>query len=140
MDAVEALCLDILSRHPIAPRNVVAHSDIAPGRKLDPGEMFDWERLAKAGIGHWVAEAPMEPGQFLQLGDEGQPVEALQAMFALYGYGIGCTGIFDQHTRDVVFAFQQHWRQSRCDGVADVSTIKTLRNLIAALPPDDQAS
>lgn len=140
MDAVEALCLDILSRHDIPARNVVAHSDIAPGRKLDPGEMFDWERLAKAGVGHWVDAAPIEAGQFLQLGEKGQSVEALQTMFALYGYGIECNGIYDQGTHDVVFAFQQHWRQERCDGVADVSTVKTLHSLIAALPPDAHVS
>lgn len=140
MDAVEALCLDILSRHDIPARNVVAHSDIAPGRKLDPGEMFDWERLAKAGVGHWVDAAPIEAGQFLQLGEKGQSVEALQTMFALYGYGIECNGVYDQGTHDVVFAFQQHWRQERCDGVADVSTVKTLHSLIAALPPDAHVS
>ena len=54
MRAVEALCLDILSRHPIRPERVLAHSDIAPGRKRDPGEKFDWERLARSGIGLWV--------------------------------------------------------------------------------------
>ena len=72
------------------------------------------------------------------MGDSGEPVEALQAMFALYGYGIEMTGVFDQRTHDVVFAFQQHWRQEKCDGVADVSTIKTLRNLIAAIPEDER--
>ena len=102
--------------------------------------MFDWERLARAGIGHWVEPAPLEPGQFLQLGDQGAPVEALQTMFALYGYGMESSGLYDQQTHDVVFAFQQHWRQARCDGVADVSTIKTLRNLIAALPSASPAS
>ncbi len=138
MDAVETLCLDMLSRHDIPKRNVVGHSDIAPGRKLDPGEFFDWERLAKAGIGLWVAPAPLEPGQYLQQGDKGEPVEALQTMFALYGYGIEPTGAFDQRTHDVVFAFQQHWRQAKCDGVADVSTIKTLRNLIDTIPEKER--
>ncbi len=133
MDAVEALCLDILSRHDIPKRNVVAHSDIAPGRKLDPGELFDWERLGKAGVGLWVEPALIEPGQYLQMGDNGEPVEVLQTMFALYGYGIGITGVFDQRTNDVVFSFQQHWRQEKCDGVADVSTIKTLRKLIESI-------
>ena len=63
LQAVEALCLDILSRHPIRPERVVAHSDIAPGRR-DPGEKFDWARLARAGVGLWVAPAPLgeDPG------------------------------------------------------------------------------
>ena len=58
MQAVEALCLDILSRHAIPPHRVLAHSDVAPGRKRDPGEKFDWQRLARAGIGLWVPPAP----------------------------------------------------------------------------------
>ena len=53
MDAVRALCLEILGRHAIPAHNVVAHSDIAPTRKQDPGELFDWEGLAAAGIGVW---------------------------------------------------------------------------------------
>ncbi len=138
MDVLEALCLEILSRHDIPKRNVVAHSDIAPGRKLDPGELFNWERLGKAGIGLWVEAAPIEPGQCLQMGDNGTPVEALQAMFALYGYEIEISGAYDRQTRDVVFAFQQHWRQERCDGVADISTVKTLRELIASIPANER--
>ena len=66
MRAVEALCLEILARHAIPPERVLAHSDIAPGRKRDPGEKFDWQRLAKAGIGLWVEPAPL--GDDLGLG------------------------------------------------------------------------
>ena len=65
MQALEALCLDICSRHPIPPHRVLAHSDVAPMRKKDPGEKFPWDRLARAGIGHWVepqAVVAAEPG------------------------------------------------------------------------------
>ncbi len=55
-------------------------------------------------------------------------------MFALYGYDLSVTGLFDARTRAVVTAFQRHFRQARVDGVADASTITTLRDLIAALP------
>jgi len=55
-------------------------------------------------------------------------------MFALYGYGIEVTGVFDAKTKDVVTAFQRHWRQSKVDGVADASTIQTLHNLLKSLP------
>ena len=134
MAAVIGLSQDILERHEIPARNVVAHSDIAPGRKQDPGDRFDWALLHENGIGHWVPEAPVTSGQFFQAGDEGAPIEALQTMLSVYGYGLEITGKFDQATNDVVEAFQRHWRQSKVDGVADMSTIETLKNLIDALP------
>jgi N-acetylmuramoyl-L-alanine amidase len=62
------------------------------------------------------------------------PIEALQAMLVMYGYGLKITGVFDEDTEKVVAAFQRHFRPERVDGVADASTIMTLRNLIAARP------
>jgi N-acetylmuramoyl-L-alanine amidase len=134
VDAVIALARDILGRWPMSPERVLAHSDVAPERKEDPGETFPWDRLAAAGIGHHVPPATLRDGRFFAQGDAGQPVEALQAMFALYGYDLSVTGLFDARTRAVVTAFQRHFRQARVDGVADASTITTLRDLIAALP------
>ena len=134
IEAVIALCRDIVGRHPIPSHRVLAHSDVAPGRKLDPGERFPWARLAAAGIGHWVEPTEIGSGRFLQRGDRGEPVEALQAMLALYGYGIEIDGEFDPRTEAVVAAFQRHFRPARVDGVADRSTIETLRDLLAALP------
>ena len=134
VEAVIALARDILGRWPIPPERVLAHSDIAPERKEDPGETFPWDRLAATGLGHWVPPASVRDGRFFAQGDAGQPVEALQAMFALYGYDLPVSGVFDARTRAVVVAFQRHFRQSRVDGVADASTITTLRDLIAALP------
>ena len=110
---------------------MLAHSDVAPGRKADPGERFPWERLHRAGIGHWTAPAPIRDGRFFGRGDQGMPVEALQAMLAMYGYGVRITGTFDDDLEAVVAAFQRHFRPERIDGVADASTITTLRNLIA---------
>lgn len=134
IEAVIALARDILGRWPIPPERVLAHSDVAPERKEDPGEIFPWDRLAAAGVGHHVPPARLQDGRFLARGDAGQPVEALQAMFALYGYDLPVTGTFDARTRAVVTAFQRHFRPARVDGVADASTITTLRDLIAALP------
>lgn len=134
VEAVIGLARDILARWPIPPERVLAHSDVAPERKEDPGEIFPWDRLAAAGVGHRVPPARLQDGRFFARGDAGQPVEALQAMFALYGYDLPVTGLFDARTQAVVTAFQRHFRPARVDGVADASTITTLRDLIAALP------
>ncbi len=134
VDAVIALCRDIGERHGVAPERVLAHSDVSPGRKVDPGEKFPWSVLHAAGVGHFVEPAPIGGGRFLALGDCGEPVEALQSMLALYGYGIEITGAFDQLTATVVEAFQRHFRPARVDGVADRSTIETLHKLLLALP------
>ena len=134
IQAVIRLCADICHRREIPPQRVLAHSDIAPGRKVDPGEIFPWDCLNREGVGHWVAPEPISGGRFFARGDEGQPVQALQAMLGLYGYGLQITGVYDQATENVVAAFQRHFRPAKVDGVSDASTITTLRNLIAALP------
>lgn len=133
MDAVARLCADICERWNIRPERVLAHSDVAPGRKTDPGERFPWAWLAEQGIGHLVAPAPVRGGRFLAMGESGQPVEALQSMLSIYGYGLEISGMFDQQTRDVVEAFQRHFRPARVDGVADQSTIETLHRLLTTL-------
>ena len=134
IEAVIALCRDILTRHDIPPQRVLAHSDVAPARKEDPGEAFPWARLAEAGIGHWVEPEPVRGGRFLSIGDRGEPVEALQSMLGLYGYEIQVSGCFDEATKQVVTAFQRHFRPERTDGIADASSIQTLHNLMSCLP------
>ncbi|RDL50949.1 N-acetylmuramoyl-L-alanine amidase AmiD [Ensifer sp. M14] len=132
--AVVELCRDCGERWSIAPERVLAHSDIAPIRKVDPGEKFPWHRLHREGVGHWVEPAPIGGGRFFQRGDRGQPVEAIQSMLSLYGYGIEVTGDFCEKTEGTVAAFQRHFRQQRVDGIADISTLDTLHRLLAALP------
>jgi N-acetylmuramoyl-L-alanine amidase len=136
IDMVALLCRDICARHGIPPHRVLAHSDIAPGRKSDPGERFPWAMLATQGVGHFVEPAPIQGGRFLAPGETGQPVEALQSMLSLYGYGLEINGLFDEETRISVEAFQRHFRPARVDGIADRSTIETLHRLLSALPPD----
>ena len=130
--AVTALCRDILARHAIPARRVLAHSDVAPARKQDPGEKFPWGRLAAAGVGHWVVPEPIGPGKALALGDAGPDVRELQSGLSRYGYGLDVSGTYDDATKDVVTAFQRHFRPAQVDGVADESTMKTLQRLLAA--------
>jgi len=132
--SVIALCRDIIDRNAIPAERVLAHSDIAPLRKRDPGEIFPWARLHAEGIGHWVEPVPVGGGRFFQEGDAGQPVEALQTMLALYGYGVPVDGAYDAETAAAIRAFQRHFRPERVDGIADASTIGTLHKLLMALP------
>lgn len=134
MEAVARLSKDIIERHSIKAHLVLGHSDIAPGRKIDPGENFDWEWLAERGVGQWIKPAKIRSGRYFQVGDEGEPIEALQSMLALYGYGIEISGIFCDRTKVVVEAFQRHFRQEKVDGVADVSTVETLHGLLLGMP------
>jgi N-acetylmuramoyl-L-alanine amidase len=129
--AVIALAHDIVARCAIARCRVLAHSDVAPARKRDPGERFPWPRLAVAGVGLWVPPAPICSGATVEPGDRGAEVADLQRALADYGYGVAPTGHYDAATQEVVAAFQRHFRPARVDGIADVSTVATLRKLLA---------
>ena len=133
MQAVVDLSKDVVSRNKIEPRNVLAHSDVAPGRKVDPGEKFNWQHLNEHGIGHWVPPEEISGGSFLQEGDVGDPVLALQTLLKFYGYGLEASGTFDKLTGTVIKAFQRHFRQTRVDGIADASTVATLHHLLRSL-------
>ena len=132
MMAVVALCREVVARHDIQGSRVLAHSDVAPLRKIDPGEKFDWALLHAQGIGHWVQPEPVAGGPFLQLGDTGKSVEALQVLFKKYGYSIEINGTYDALMQAVVRAFQRHFRPALVDGVADTSTVATLHRLLTA--------
>ncbi len=139
IEATIALARDICRRWAIAPERVLAHSDIAPARKRDPGEAFPWATLWRNGVGHWTEPAPLAGPPLFGAEEEGPPVRALQAMLALYGYGVELTGVYDRQTRQVVTAFQRHFRPELVDGEADASTFATLKALIdrlaVGLPP-----
>ena len=122
IDAVIALCASVLARHPVAPARVLAHSDVAPGRKADPGEKFPWLRLAGAGIGLWAAPDGPDEEEVLEPGMGGAVVRELQGALSRFGYGLDVTGTYDERTRAAVAAFQRHWRPARVDGRADGST------------------
>lgn len=130
MAALVPLCRGILARHAIPPRNVVGHADVAPLRKQDPGELFDWPRLAAAGIGVWPR--PVEGrGRDLGPGDTGEDVERFQAALATWGYGQVADGRFGDETQAVMTAFQRHFRPARIDGRADAESRALLTGLLA---------
>ncbi len=114
MAAVAALCRSVMGRHGIAPADVVGHSDIAPARKEDPGELFDWPWLAARGVGLWPV-----PGA----ADEGPATPAeVAALLERYGYDSAAPG--------ALLAFQRHFRPDGMTGVADSQTLRRLRALV----------
>lgn len=133
VEAVIALTADIRSRWSITDARIIAHSDLAPERKEDPGELFPWKRLAQAGHGLWfepAAERIAALGGFLQVGDEGIGVVVLRAGLHRLGYGLQPGSTYDEETAVTVKAFQRHWRQGRVDGVADGETRATLMGVL----------
>ncbi|MBB3999343.1 peptidoglycan recognition protein family protein [Aureimonas pseudogalii] len=128
--SVVRLCRDCVDRWQIPAANIVAHSDIAPARKEDPGELFPWDQLFRAGVGRWVPPSNLRSGRFLSQGDRGEPVAAYQSMLGMVGYTIDVDGLFTAHTRLATIAFQRRFRPSRIDGVADAATVATLHALL----------
>ncbi|MGA7814594.1 N-acetylmuramoyl-L-alanine amidase [Caballeronia sp.] len=122
VDAIVKLAKDIVTRYNIPPIRVVAHSDIAPQRKTDPGPAFPWKTLYDAGIGAW----PDTPAVALHLAgrDPKAPadVAALEEKLQRYGYETATDGVFDDRARRVIAAFQMHFRPSDYAGNADAET------------------
>jgi len=122
------LAQGIVARHAIAPARVLAHSDVAPARKTDPGELFPWRRLAKSGIGLWPSPLPL--GGALSSGEARQGEGAFAAALARFGYGVPPE--VDVPLEAVVTAFQRHFRPSCIDGVADGECAAILTDLLTA--------
>jgi N-acetylmuramoyl-L-alanine amidase len=142
VDAVLALVKDIVRRHGIRPDRVVAHSDIAPTRKQDPGPLFPWARLASEGLVSWpdtAVAAAARPGFEAALPE----LAWFQQRLAQVGYKVPQGGQGPDETRLVLQAFQMKYRPARCDGMPDAETAALLEGLTcaacatAAAPPPD---
>ena len=111
IESVMMLCHELIKKHPIIPRHIIGHSDIAPSRKEDPGELFPWKLLAENHIGLWhdIPLPPHSPALLLKQGDSGEEVIAMQSALAAYGYGLPQHGTFDEETAYAVIAFKRHF-------------------------------
>ena len=129
IDATIALVKDIVNRHLIRPEFVVGHGDIAPQRKVDPGPLFPWKRLADEGLIVWPEEG--EVARRKPMFESALP-DALwfQDKLATFGYAVPLTGILDGETARVITAFQMRYRPSRFDGVPDAETAAILDALV----------
>ncbi|MBJ3816336.1 N-acetylmuramoyl-L-alanine amidase [Shimwellia pseudoproteus] len=118
---LKTLAREIIARYHIPPQNVVAHADIAPQRKDDPGPLFPWQQLARQGIGAWPDPQRVQfylQGRARNAAVDSQP---LLALLARYGYQLA-PGMTDAQQRRVITAFQMHFRPARYDGEADAET------------------
>ncbi len=128
--ALIALVSDILARHALPITAVVGHSDVAPGRKADPGEHFPWPRLGTEGVALWPEPVGGAPGSALACpGQAGGQVAGLQEALAGIGYGVPVSGQYCATTEACVAAFQRRFRPARIDGVLDSQTL----DLVAAV-------
>lgn len=122
IDAVIELSRDILSRHSIPAARVIGHSDVAPTRKQDPGELFPWQRLALKGVGRFIDPGSVEPvaGQDIGPGDTGWQVQEFQINLKAFGYRMEAIGVFDEATVITTLAFQRHFRPEAMNGLGDL--------------------
>ncbi|CAI8923117.1 N-acetylmuramoyl-L-alanine amidase [Pseudomonas sp. IT-196MI5] len=127
-DQVQSLIVllkDISKRHGIKPSDIIGHSDIAPLRKLDPGPLFPWKRLADEGLGLWPNEQSVARQQML-FAEQLPSISWFQAQLTRLGYASPQTGELDVATRHVIAAFQLHFRPARFDGTPDAQTAALL--------------
>jgi len=130
MASLVALGREILARHPIPAGRVLGHSDVAPARKEDPGELFDWRQLAGEGIGLWPEPDPAPRPE--------RSLAEVQALLARYGYALEASGRDDEATRLVLTAFQRHFHPEAIgtgrEGRADPESVARLAALVSAIP------
>ena len=129
ISAVKALSINIIQRYPdITPANIIGHSDIAPGRKSDPGPAFPWKQLYQEGIGAWYDEGTKD--KYIDRFRESMPAnEEIISKLSRYGYDV--SGINDNDGfKSVIRAFQLHFRPEQYNGKIDVETAAILYALV----------
>ncbi|MDW5375324.1 N-acetylmuramoyl-L-alanine amidase [Halomonas sp. HP20-15] len=134
IEAVIAVARDIVARYGMDPTDVVAHADIAPQRKIDPGPRFPWARLHRAGIGAWPDPASVAAYR-TRFEREPPTIDQWQRALAAYGYPVIASGELDGQTRAALRAFQMHFRPARYDGNPDAESAAILWALLAKYRP-----
>ncbi|WP_296206272.1 N-acetylmuramoyl-L-alanine amidase [Psychrobacter sp. UBA3962] len=126
---VAQLVQDIAARYDIEPTSIIGHSDMAPSRKIDPGAKFPWEKLYKQyGVGAWYDESDKQ--HFLIEGSfETATIPEIKQLFSDYGYQINDSNEWDKSSRDVIYAFQLHFRPQKINGMMDLETYAILKAL-----------
>jgi len=127
INAVIALSKAIMKRH--GSLTLLGHSDIAPARKLDPGENFPWQGLAAAGLGYWPEVQAEDRRILFKQGSRDRGVAIVQRGLAHIGYGARVTGVIDEDTKLIIEALQRRYRPDQIDGVVDIQTMDVIKAL-----------
>ena len=135
VDTVVALVGELVRKYHVRPDHVVGHSDVAPLRKVDPGPLFPWKRLADAGLSEWPDEA-LVAGKRAAYEATRPDAEWFQQRLGCVGYSVERTGAFDEQTRRVLSAFQMHFRPVDFSGTPDAETAAILDALVTTRPGD----
>lgn len=138
IDAVMELVKQIKERHGLDKRHIIGHSDLAPRRKIDPGEKFPWHKFDAAGISQGIPAAKADNDKTIiaeEIGSQSEDIAAFQKALSDVGYGIPQNGIFDEDTKYVLIAFQRRYRQSDVGGKLDVDCLEKARRLSKIIKP-----
>ncbi|WP_281301285.1 MULTISPECIES: N-acetylmuramoyl-L-alanine amidase [unclassified Iodidimonas] len=125
IDRLIALLHDIRQRHPIADWHLLGHSDVAPARKIDPGERFPWALLARHGLGLFPEIETLDPACNISVTD-------LQYDLMAFGYDLDPNGLYDHKTMQIVRAAQRHFTPDHITGVAQPELVAFLKALCYA--------
>ncbi len=135
IETVSELAKDIIARYGIEATRVVGHGDIAPGRKVDPGPVFPWKQLYERGIGAWYEEADQQTAEQAIHTTQASMIVWMQTYLRIYGYPVKKTGQLDLLTKQVIAAFQMHFRASHYSGIPDKETCAILYALVKKYYP-----
>jgi len=124
------LLINIVGRYKIKPKDILAHSDIAPDRKDDPGEIFPWVKLARHHIGLYPEELSSDNQFVIKFGDQGENVKMVQELLQNYGYKISVDSVFSQETSEVVIAFKRHFDQRNVEPIFDGRSLEIIKWLL----------
>jgi N-acetylmuramoyl-L-alanine amidase len=130
LEALKHLLGELKTRHAIPAARFLAHSDIAPERKEDPGELFPWQDFAQLGFGLWPETCP-EVEKILEM-------DVIRGLLRRIGYACAATGGYDPALRRVLLAFQRHWAPDTLSGLTDALTASRLQAVAAMMPHWEQ--
>ena len=127
IEALLSLSQHIITTHKIRPENVLAHSDIAVGRKIDPGSLFPWEYFAAHGVGAWPDAKEFELARIL-LKTQRPTADEVRLLLRTYGYRLEDNS--EATLKLAIEAFQRHFRGTKVDGLIDDESVAILQALV----------